>query len=123
MSKIYIAFDGVLVSNSYPFIGTPNTGAVEWIKKLQGKGAEFVLCANRQDKQLQEALHYLELKELELDTELAKEVCWIVAPPKSFIVDASCIDMPMKFCSTALSDVVDWEKLGPIIERQICEIK
>lgn len=119
MTDIYIAFDGAIVSNSFPYIGTPADNAIKWIKQFQKLGATIYLCANRNGKELEQAFAYLERAELSVETKYATNSVWH-CPADGIKIDVGLIDIPVKFCGTSLTDVINWDKLGPMVETSLC---
>lgn len=55
---IAVDFDGTIVTDAYPEIGTPLLFAFETLKKLQDEGHLLILWTYRSGKKLQEAVAY-----------------------------------------------------------------
>ncbi|MBQ4433702.1 MAG: DUF2829 domain-containing protein [Victivallales bacterium] len=55
-----IDFDGTIVENAWPEIGTPKQTVVDYIKQLQNIGHKWILITCRHDDYLNEALKWLE---------------------------------------------------------------
>jgi len=55
---IAIDFDGTIVEDAYPKVGTPMIFAFETIKKLQGDGHRLILWTYRSGRKLQEAVDF-----------------------------------------------------------------
>lgn len=63
---ISVDFDGTLVFNSYPIINNPNMELINFIKNNRDKYI-FILNTLRHDRELNEALEYLEQFDLKFD--------------------------------------------------------
>lgn len=57
---IAIDFDGTIVENSYPDIGTPKLSVINAIKAMQEAGHEFILWTCRDGELLDQAVQFLE---------------------------------------------------------------
>ena len=55
---IAIDFDGTIVEDAYPRIGTPMLFAFETIKKLQSEGHRLILWTYRSGQKLEEAVAF-----------------------------------------------------------------
>ena len=53
---IAVDFDGTLVTNAFPNIGSPIKPVIEYVKCRQSKGARLILWTNRVDERLKEAV-------------------------------------------------------------------
>lgn len=53
-----VDFDGTLVSNKWPEIGTPNWLVVDLVKRLQDNGAKLILWTCRTDDHLENAASF-----------------------------------------------------------------
>lgn len=58
MYRIAVDFDGTIVENRYPKIGSPLPFAFETLKALQSKGCILILWTCREGALLQEAVDY-----------------------------------------------------------------
>ena len=60
--KLYaIDFDGTIVTHNYPYIGSLNEEAIDFIKhKIQQYGHKWILLTMREGKLLQEAVDFCE---------------------------------------------------------------
>ena len=56
---IAVDFDGTIVENKYPEIGTPNICLIERLKHLQEQGVELILWTCRNGELLEQAINYL----------------------------------------------------------------
>jgi hydroxymethylpyrimidine pyrophosphatase-like HAD family hydrolase len=63
-----VDFDGTLVEDKYPDIGTPNEMLFRHCKKLREKGVKVILWTCRNGSRLDEAVQYCHLKGLDFDT-------------------------------------------------------
>lgn len=55
---IAVDFDGTLVTNAWPDIGTPITPVIEYVKRRQKNGARLILWTNRVGEPLERALEF-----------------------------------------------------------------
>lgn len=57
---IAVDFDGTLVTNAWPEIGTPIIPVIEYVKRRQKNGARLILWTNRTGEPLDKALAWCE---------------------------------------------------------------
>lgn len=57
---IAVDFDGTLVTNAWPEIGTPIVPVIEYVKRRQKNGARLILWTNRTGEPLEKALAWCE---------------------------------------------------------------
>ena len=57
---IAVDFDGTLVTNAWPEIGTPIISVIEYVKRRQKNGARLILWTNRTGEPLSKALAWCE---------------------------------------------------------------
>lgn len=57
---IAVDFDGTLVTNVWPEIGTPIAPVIEYVKRRQKNGARLILWTNRTGEPLEKALAWCE---------------------------------------------------------------
>ncbi len=62
---IAIDFDGTIVEDAYPGIGTPMLFAFETIKKLQSEGHRLILWTYRSGQKLEEAVAFCKKNDIE----------------------------------------------------------
>ena len=62
-----IDFDGTLCDNSYPFIGEPKTGIIEFCKNLKAAGHTLVLWTCRSGEYLDTAVDWCNERGLRFD--------------------------------------------------------
>lgn len=55
---ITVDFDGTLCENKYPEIGKPNTEVIEHVKQMKSEGAKIILCTNRVNDKLDDAINW-----------------------------------------------------------------
>ena len=57
---IAVDFDGTIVEDAYPAVGSPQLFAFETLKKFQDDGHRLILWTYRAGKRLEEAVHFCE---------------------------------------------------------------
>ena len=63
--KLAIDFDGTIVDDAYPEIGTAKTFAFDTLKKLQSEGYRLILWTYRHGQSLQEAVEFCRINGVE----------------------------------------------------------
>lgn len=58
MLKVAVDFDGTIVEDKFPKIGTPKLFAFETLKAMQAKGFMLILWTVRRGKELEEAVEF-----------------------------------------------------------------
>lgn len=118
---ICIDFDGTIVDHVFPGIGRPVPEAIEWIKKLQNKGAKIILFTMRSDGQqygnvLTQAVDYLKNNGVELYgvNRNPDQDSW-TASPKAYgnlYIDDAAAGCPMIHPDGFHRPCVDWSVVG-----------
>lgn len=125
MKPFYIAidFDGTIVEHEYPEIGPDVPGALEWIKRFTELGATIILWTMRSGETLKDAVRYLNLKGIHpLVNANPTQVGWTTSP-KAYAhvyIDDAAAGCPM-IESKKMNGrpMVDWSKIGPLVEAMI----
>ena len=122
---VCIDFDGTIVDHEYPEIGQPVPKAIDWLLRLQERGARFILWTMRSDSEeaplLSNAVQYLEdngvvLSGINGNPEQAE---W-TSSPKAYAdvyVDDSAAGCPLIQPRGFKRPCVNWKKVGPIVEK------
>lgn len=58
MLKVAVDFDGTIVENQFPAIGSPMLFAFETLRAMQGRGISIILWTVRKGKELEEAVTF-----------------------------------------------------------------
>ena len=59
--KVYcVDFDGTVLTHEYPLMGSPVPGAIHTLLEMQERGDFIILYTMRSDKELKEAVAYME---------------------------------------------------------------
>ncbi|MEM7292858.1 MAG: hypothetical protein AAF420_05590 [Pseudomonadota bacterium] len=123
---ICIDFDGTIVDHSYPEIGRPVPGAIEWMKKWSRYDAKLILYTMRSDdnsagKVLSEARDYLREYHIPLYgvNENPDQAEWSGSPKVygQIYIDDSAFGCPMVHPKGFKRPCVDWSKVGPEVEK------
>jgi hypothetical protein len=123
---ICVDFDGTIVDHCFPEIGAPVPGAIKWLKRLNKYGAKLILFTMRSDSTLfktalTDARHYLQEQGIELYAvnENPAQKSWTVSPKvhAHIYVDDSAFGCPLIFPEGFNRPCVDWEEVGPELER------
>jgi hypothetical protein len=123
---ICVDFDGTIVDHRFPEIGAPVPGAIKWLKKLNKYGAKLILFTMRSDSSLfksalSEALEYLRKEGVELYgvNENPTQKSWTVSPKVNadVYVDDLAFGCPLIFPKGFNRPCVDWQEVGPELER------
>jgi len=123
---ICVDFDGTVVDHRYPQIGKAVPGALTWLKRLQDHGAKIILYTMRSDSKedgdlLQDAVQYLESNGISLYgvNRNPDQDGW-TSSPKAYgdvYVDDAAIGCPLVQVKGFARPCVDWEKVGPRLEK------
>ncbi len=124
---ICVDFDGTVVDHRYPDVGKAVPGAITWLKRLQGMGAKIILYTMRSDSpehgnRLQDAVQYLESNGIRLYgiNHNPDQDSW-TSSPKAYgdvYVDDAAVGCPLITIRKFARPCVDWEKVGPELERR-----
>lgn len=124
---ICVDFDGTVVDHRYPDIGKAVPGAITWLKRLQDMGAKIILYTMRSDSsehgnRLQDAVQYLESSGIRLYgiNHNPDQDTW-TSSPKAYgdvYVDDAAVGCPLITIRKFSRPCVDWEKVGPELERR-----
>ncbi len=125
---ICVDFDGTIVDHCFPELGAAVPGALRWLKRLHYNGAKIILYTMRSDdmkegRMLSEAVEYLEDCGLELFgiNRNPTQDSW-TGSPKAFghvYVDDAAFGCPLIQPESFNRPCVDWEKIGPELERML----
>jgi hypothetical protein len=123
---VCVDFDGTVVDHRYPSVGAPVPEALPWLKRIQSLGAEIILFTMRCDSEtqgplLQEAVNYLESNGVQLYgvNRNPDQDSW-TSSPKAYgqvYVDDAAIGCPLVHPKGFSRPCVDWQKVGPLLER------
>lgn len=123
---ICVDFDGTIVDHCFPAIGRPVPGAVKWMKRLNKYGAKLILYTMRSDSKmfptaLTDAVLYLRDNDVDLYAvnENPAQSSWTVSPKvyAELYVDDAAFGCPLIFPKKFNRPCVDWEVVGPELER------
>lgn len=123
MLRIAINFDGTIVEHTFPNIGNPVPGAIEWMRKWQEAGAILILWTTRSDGQqsedvLTQAVDYCRTNGIEFDgiNEGPNDRDWTTSPKAHahIYVDDAAFGCPLRRINNGRS-MVDWSIVGPAI--------
>lgn len=113
-----IDFDGTIVSHSYPRIGSPVPGALNWLKRFQEAGAELILWTMRDGQELKEAIEYCEANGITFFSHNSNPTqdSWTKSPKcyAHYYIDDTAFGCPLRE-NPAMGGrpFVDWEVVGP----------
>ena len=122
---VCIDFDGTIVDHEYPAMGQPVPKAIDWLLRLQGRGARFILWTMRSDSEdaplLSNAVQYLEENGVVLSgiNKNPEQAEWTSSPKAyaSVYVDDSAAGCPLIQPRGFKRPCVNWKKVGPIVEN------
>lgn len=119
---IALDFDGTVVEHEHPEIGPPVPGAITWLQTLITMGARIILWTCRGDKELQDAVRYLEKNNIQLfGVNGNPEQHW-TSSPKAFAhvyVDDRGLGVPLIRPRPGAMQYVDWSKVGPMLSARM----
>ncbi len=125
---ICVDFDGTVVDHQFPEIGKPVPGAIKWMKKFNKYGARLILWTMRSDSRLfqtalSDAKKYLAAEGVELYAvnENPLQKSWTDSPKVhgNIYIDDSAFGCPLIFPKGFHRPCVDWEAVGPELERML----
>lgn len=120
---ICIDFDGTIVDHMYPHVGQPAPGAIAWIKRFQELGGKIILHTMRSGPHLRDAVDYLKQNNIELFgiNKNPTQHEWTTSPKiyGHMYIDDAAIGTPMIHPTAFKRPCVDWEKIGPLVERKL----
>jgi hypothetical protein len=90
MTVIAVDFDGTLVKNEYPKIGTPNLATFDLCKKAKENGMKVILWTCRTGDLLQEAVDFCESRGLVFDAindNVGEVKAWLGVNPRKIYAD------------------------------------
>ena len=121
-----VDFDGTIVDHCYPNIGEPVPGALHWLIILQSYGVKIILYTMRSDgpkggHSLRDAVQYLESNGIKLFgvNRNPDQDEW-TSSPKAYgtvYVDDAAFGCPLMHPKGFARPCVDWEKVGPQLEK------
>lgn len=123
---ICVDFDGTIVDHCFPEIGKPVPGAIKWLKKLNKYGAKIILYTMRSDSKmfttaLSDAVRYLRENGVDLYAVNANpnQESWTDSPKvhAEVYVDDAAFGCPLISPRGFHRPCVDWEEVGPELER------
>jgi len=124
---ICIDFDGTIVDHRYPDIGEAVPGAIEWLRRLQHRGALLILFTMRADEPghelLSDAVRYLLAEGIELYgiNRNPDQDVW-TSSPKAYgeiYIDDAAFGCPLIFPKGFARPCVDWSRVGPDVEQMV----
>ncbi|MBM9520301.1 hypothetical protein JWG39_10805 [Desulforhopalus vacuolatus] len=124
---VCIDFDGTIVDHEYPEIGKPVPKAIDWLLRLQDRGALLILWTMRSDSEeaslLSNAVQYLEENGVVLSgiNENPGQAEW-TSSPKAYAdvyVDDSAAGCPLIQPLGFKRPCVNWKKIGPIVDKML----
>lgn len=121
---ICVDFDGTIVKHTYPQIGGPVPGAIEWMKEWNAHGAKIILWTMRSTDTLKEAIDYLKAHGVELYgvNENPYQRSWTISPKAyaHIYVDDAAYGCPLIHPKDpGQRPYVDWTNLGPEILNKL----
>ena len=133
---ICVDFDGTIVDHTFPSVGQPVPGAIEWMKTFIELGGKIILFTMRSDGKMQsgevrsvlsEAIWYLKGNGIELFgvNRNPTQDEW-TTNPKAYghvYIDDAAAGCPMIHPEGFNRPCVDWSKIGPEIKARILELK
>ncbi len=126
---IAVDFDGTIADHRFPDIGSPVPGDFTWMKRWKSLGAKLVLWTVRSDGQengdvLTQAVKFCRDNWVEFDgvNQTVGQVSWSLSPKAyaNVYVDDAAFGCPLKTnprCGGR--DYVDWDIVGPEVEKMI----
>ncbi len=125
---ICVDFDGTIVDHTFPNIGKPVPGAIEWLKRFSDLGAKIILFTMRSDGQdcgnvLSDAVKFIEDNGIELFgvNRNPTQDNW-TSSPKAYghvYIDDAAAGCPLIQPEGYVNRCVDWDKIGPVIENAL----
>ena len=130
---ICIDFDGTIVDHTFPEVGKPVPGAVEWMKTWQKSGAKLILFTMRGNQWdggrnfLHEAVNYLSANDLQFFgiNRNPTQDDWTKSPKAygQVYVDDAAFGCPMTDVAGFNRRCVDWSIVGPEIHKMLLKRK
>jgi hypothetical protein len=122
---ICVDFDGTIVDHRYPAIGKPVPDAIDWLIRLQRKGAKLVLWTMRSGDRLEQAVDYLENQGVTLHgvNQNPDQKSW-TSSPKAYghvYVDDAAFGCPMLAIPGFSRRCVDWSRVGPTLDQRVVQ--
>lgn len=118
-------FDGTIVEHEYPDIGPPSPGAFDWLKRFQQLGARLILLTMRgPDNFLQDAVDFCRENGVEFWAHNVnpEQDTWSQSR-KVYghrYIDDTAVGVPLRPSSRPGGRlVVDWDRVGPMVEAYI----
>lgn len=116
---VAIDFDGTVVKHCYPEIGQEIPGAIDTMKWLMAKGAKIILYTMRSDKSLDEAVNFLNNKDIKLygiNRNPAQH--WTNSPKvyANIYIDDAALGCPL-ICPKNERPYVDWVAVRAYLEK------
>jgi hypothetical protein len=123
MMIIGLDFDGTVVQHDYPEIGDPVPGAVIWLRRWLDAGAHIILWTMRSDRQLEEAVLYLQTHGITLwgINGNPSQKSWTTSPKAhcDLYVDDRAVGVPLAYPPNGGKPHVDWAIVGPHVLRML----
>ena len=115
---IAVDFDGTIVEHRFPLIGPANPGALAYLRKWRGMGVKLILWTMRDRHYLEEAVNWCKQMGLEFDAvnEGINDRDWTTS--NKAYADMYIDDMAVG-CPLIESGMVDWTRVGPIVEARM----
>lgn len=121
-----VDFDGTIVDHDFPAIGKPVPNAIKWLKRLNRHGVKIILYTMRSDSSmyksaLTDAVRYLQEAGVSLYAvnENPRQIEWTTSPKVycNVYVDDAAFGCPLVHPSGFKRACVDWDEVGPELER------
>lgn len=128
MSETYVAidFDGTIVTNRFPELGEEVPGAFKWMRRFQELGAKLILLTMRSHGQrnpwvLRDAINFCETRGIVFDLINENPQDWTKSNKvyAHVYIDDHNAGCPVLQEEKSHRIYVDWEKIGPSVERYI----
>lgn len=124
---IGVDFDGTIVDHCFPEVGKPVPGAIKWLKRLNRYGAKLILFTMRSNSKvyttaLTDAVNFCRENSIELYAvnENPAQSEWTDSPKvyAHVYVDDAAFGCPLIQPRGFRRPCVDWEVVGPELERR-----
>lgn len=113
---IAVDFDGTIVEDKYPFIGSDLPGAIETLKKLKKEGYQLILWTCRTGKYLAEAVSFCANNGIRFDAINQSMRYNIVAHGGS---DPRKVGADLYIDDRGIGGLPDWNEIYRIVHRRL----
>lgn len=126
-----IDFDGTLVDHRFPAVGPAIPGAFDWLKRFQELGACLILLTMRSDGRddgsnpLRDAVEFCRVQGIEFwaVNDNPEQATW-TSSRKVYAhayIDDAAVGCPLREFAAFKSPAVDWDVVGPAVEKMLLE--